>query len=55
MIDQPPESRFAGLLKPFFDSIGQGQTSLQLLTSVNFTPELEHGGLSREHPLCAKN
>ena len=22
-IDQPPESRFAGLLKPFFDSIGQ--------------------------------
>jgi hypothetical protein len=23
MIDQPPESRFAGLLKPIFDSIGQ--------------------------------
>ena len=23
MIDQPPESRFARLLKPFFDSIGQ--------------------------------
>jgi len=23
MIDQPPESRFAALLKPFFDSIGQ--------------------------------
>jgi hypothetical protein len=22
MINQPPESRFAGLLKPFFDSIG---------------------------------
>jgi hypothetical protein len=21
IIDQPPESRFAGLLKPFFDSI----------------------------------
>jgi hypothetical protein len=23
MINQPPESRFARLLKPFFDSIGQ--------------------------------
>jgi hypothetical protein len=23
MINQPPESRFAGRLKPFFDSIGQ--------------------------------
>jgi hypothetical protein len=27
MIDQPPESRFAGLLKPFFDSIDPEQTS----------------------------
>jgi hypothetical protein len=25
-IDQPPESRFAGLLKPFFDSIGEVQS-----------------------------
>src|SRR5262245_20167344 len=26
MINQTPESRFAGLLKPFFDSIGQARS-----------------------------
>jgi hypothetical protein len=28
MINQPPESRFAGLLKPFFDTIDPEATSI---------------------------
>src|SRR5262245_63752013 len=39
MISQPPESRFAGLLKSFFDSIGQTRTSATYSEYIRFTPQ----------------
>jgi hypothetical protein len=36
MIDQTPESRFAGFLKPYFDSIGQGRLSAPCFRGLKF-------------------
>src|SRR5262245_7959961 len=40
MIDQSPESRFAGLLKSFFNSIDQRPPRLRALESIKRCPQL---------------
>jgi len=39
MINQPPESRFAASLKPFFDSIGHERSCRWVRADFRFTPD----------------